>query len=528
MANITYRVNSNPAIPGTSIVKGVPLTNVEVDANFRAIDIEVDQLNSSTVRLTGDQAIAGVKTFSQPPRWGVDGSRGIRLADGTNLNTITDAGWYEVWNAGNVPAEAAHGEIHLTVSRGHSALWVLQTAASLHSDRIWFRRRIVAGGTAVWQPWVEMLHRGNGVALSGDQTIAGVKTFSAFPVLPRTLGGFYKADPHLPAFVKTGGTTLSIRAQTRVEIAGAWVEFLVDTAVTMPALVGGTDYAIWCSPAGALSCNADPFNAPATPPVANARKIGGFHFGLVAPGTTPAGGGFATTGFTNTGGSMIWTQAAVDRIAGINEFSIWDLAWRCKGQQRGMVLDPQTEVWHAIYFCSTNHILNGVSRFNTDVASGTVLPRIPIAYGGDGTLNYGRLSQYECEEIAASFGLRLPNVDEFRSAMFGVTEAQSLGGAVATIPLTARQPGYTSRLGIEQATGHQWIFARGNSAAGGSAWIAGPNRGDAHGNLWTVLLGGSRFFAAFSGSRASLSGDVAWSSGWAVAFRAAGDLLKHV
>ena len=365
------------------------------------------------------------------------------------------------------------------------------------------------------------------VGLTGNETIAGVKTFSAFPVLPRTLGGFYKANPNLPAFVKTGGSTLSIRAQTRVEIAGAWVEFLADTAVSMPALVAGTDYAIWCSPAGALQANADPFSSPASPPVAGARKIGGFHYGLVAPGTTPAGGSFATAGFTNQGGSMIWTQAAVDRIAGINEFSIWDLAWRCKGEQRGMALDPQTEVWHAIYFCSTNHILNGVSRFNTDVASGAVLPRIPIAYGGDGTLSYGRLSQYECEEIAASFGLRLPNVDEFRSAMFGVTEAQSLGGAAATIPLTARQPGYTSRLGIEQATGHQWIFARGNSAAGGSAWIAGPNRGDAYGNPWVVLLGGSRGDAASSGSRASNSSVVAWNSSWAVAFRAAGDLLKH-
>lgn len=368
----------------------------------------------------------------------------------------------------------------------------------------------------------------NFVQLTGDQTIGGVKTFSSFPVLPRTLGGFYKANPNLPAFVKTGGSTLSIRAQTRVEVAGAWLEFPHDTAVPLPALVAGTDYAIWCSPAGALQANADPFNAPATPPVAGARRIGGFHFGLVAPGTTPAGGSFATTGFTNTGGSMIWTQAAVDRIAGINEFSIWDLAWRCKGQQRGMVLDPQTEVWHAIYFCSVNHIVNGISRFNTDVASGTVLPRIPLAYGGDGTLNYGRLSQYECEEIAASFGLRLPNVDEFRSAMFGVTEAQSLGGAAATIPLTARQPGYTSRLGIEQATGHLWVFARGNSAAGGSAWIAGPNRGDAFGNPWVVLLGGDRGDAARSGSRASNSADVAWFSSWDFALRAAGDLLKHV
>jgi len=560
MANITYRVNSNPAIPGTSIVKGTPLTNVEVDANFRAIDIEVDQLNSSTVRLTGDQTIAGVKTFSQPIVGAIhrlrftDVNRNVSVPPVEIPSLAVTAEFKNNAAVGNPPVSAVpthHSHIINVAGWAAEASGGWPTQISVSGSGLAVRQGVTA---TTWGSWLEMLHRGNGVALSGDQTIAGVKTFSsqivgttnsqvsltgdqtiagvktfsAFPVLPRTLGGFYKADPHLPAFVKTGGATLSIRAQTRVEIAGAWVEFLADTAVSMPALVAGTDYAIWCSPAGALQANADPFNAPATPSVAGARRIGGFHFGLVAPGTTPAGGSFATTGFTNQGGSMIWTQAAVDRIAGINEFSIWDLAWRCKGQQRGMVLDPQTEVWHAIYFCSTNHILNGISRFNTDVASGTVLPRIPIAYGGDGTLNYGRLSQYECEEIAASFGLRLPNVDEFRSAMFGVTEAQSLGGAVATIPLTARQPGYTSRLGIEQATGHQWIFARGNSAAGGSAWIAGPNRGDAHGNLWTVLLGGSRFFAAFSGSRASLSGDVAWSSGWAVAFRAAGDLLKHV
>jgi len=557
MANITYRVNSNPAIPGTSIVKGAPLTNVEVDANFRAIDIEVDQLNSSTVRLTGNQTIDGVKTFSQTIAGAI---HQLRFSDNRNVAelpgqvpiTAVTAEFKTNAAVGNPPVSAVAGHSHIINVAGWtdgSGGWPTQISVS--GSGLAVRQGVTA---TTWGSWLEMLHRGNGVALSGDQTIAGVKTFSsqivgatnsqvsltgdqtiagvktfsAFPVLPRTLGGFYKADPHLPAFVKTGGATLSIRAQTRIEIAGAWVEFLVDTAVTMPALVAGTDYAIWCSPAGALQATADPFNAPATPPVAGARRIGGFHFGLVAPGTTPAGGSFATTGFTNQGGSMIWTQAAVDRIAGINEFSIWDLAWRCKGQQRGMVLDPQTEVWHAIYFCSTNHILNGVSRFNTDVASGTVLPRIPLAYGGDGTLNYGRLSQYECEEIAASFGLRLPNVDEFRSAMFGVNEAQSLGGALSTIPLTARQPSFTSRLGIEQATGHQWIFARGNSAAGGSAWIAGPNRGDAFGNPWVVLLGGNRSSAANSGSRASRSDLVAWYSNWYIAFRAAGDHLKHV
>lgn len=369
---------------------------------------------------------------------------------------------------------------------------------------------------------------GQAVKKAGDQTIDGVKTFEKFPVLPSSTGLIFKPDANAVAFTKTGANTVSIKAGVKIDVGGKVIEFASATAVTMPTLTAGEDYAIWCTPAGTLVCNADPFSAPASAPVTGARKVGGFHYSLVAPGTTPAGGSFATSGFTNQGGSMIWTQGAVDRIAGINEFSLWDLAWRCKGQQRGMALDPQTEVWHAIYFCSVNHITNGISRYNTDVASGTVLPRIPLAYGGNGSTNYGRLSQYECEEITASFGLRLPAPEEFRSAMFGVTEGQSLGGAASTIPLTTRQPGYTSRIGIEQATGHEWVFGRGNSSSGGTVFVAGPNRGDSAGNLFATLLGGARDAAASSGSRASASNNVAWFSAWTFALRAAGDHLKHV
>ncbi|MDX9843919.1 MAG: hypothetical protein RBT42_09200 [Aquabacterium sp.] len=369
---------------------------------------------------------------------------------------------------------------------------------------------------------------GHLIGWTADEATPGVRVFATTPAMPGGFGGFYKADRSTCAFLKTGPGAISIKGGTKINVGGAWIEFSSSAPVTMPTLTAGEDYAIWCTPAGALVCNADPFSSPASAPVAGSRKIGGFHYGLVAPGTTPASGGFATSGFTNQGGSMIWTQAAVDRIAGINEFSLWDLAWRCKGQQRGMTLDPQTETWHAIYFCSVHHITNGISRYNTDVASGTVLPRIPLAYGGNGSTNYGRLSQYECEEIAASFGLRLPAPDEFRSAMFGVTEGQSLGGAASTIPLTTRQPGYTSRLGIEQATGHESVFARGNSSNAGSAFIAGPNRGYGYGNLSVTLLGGARDGAANSGSRASGSNFVAWSSDWSVALRASGDHLKHV
>ena len=471
------------------------------------------------VYTTGDQTIDGVKDFT----------RDIITRAGRYTMSNSSVAMYEMHLVGQAASAwrlQSNGTVDLVTTHGNGVAVGTQLSVT-NAGHLTTTGNITAGGQFIGNVTGNAGTVTNGVYTTGDQTIGGVKTFSSFPVLPATLGGFYKADATTVAFTKTAAGAVSIKAGTRVDVGGRWIEFASATPVTMPTLTAGEDYAIWCTPAGALQATADPFSSPAAPPVAGARKIGGFHYGLVAPGTTPAGGSFATTGFTNQGGSMIWTQAAVDRIAGINEFSIWDLAWRCKGQQRGMVLDPQTEVWHAIYFCSTNHIQNGISRFNTDVASGTVLPRIPTAYGGDGTLNYGRLSQYECEEIAASFGLRLPNVDEFRSAMFGVTEAQSLGGAAATIPLTARQPGYTSRLGIEQATGHQWIFARGNSAAGGSAWIAGPNRGNAFGNQWTVLLGCARDGAANSGSRASISSLVAWDSGWSIAFRAAGDHLKH-
>lgn len=42
MANITYRVSSTPSIPVASLVKGTPLTNLEVDANFKAISTDLD------------------------------------------------------------------------------------------------------------------------------------------------------------------------------------------------------------------------------------------------------------------------------------------------------------------------------------------------------------------------------------------------------------------------------------------------------------------------------------------------------
>lgn len=44
MANITYRLTSNPTIPSISSVKGNALTYEEMDANLKSIDNNLNQI----------------------------------------------------------------------------------------------------------------------------------------------------------------------------------------------------------------------------------------------------------------------------------------------------------------------------------------------------------------------------------------------------------------------------------------------------------------------------------------------------
>src|SRR5690606_38394775 len=144
----------------------------------------------------------------------------------------------------------------------------------------------------------------------------------------------------------------------------------VETPVVLPVLTPGTDYAIYACADGSIRAS-DNWSAPPGYTTLNSRKIGGFHYGLVSPTETVATGGFATSG-----NGMIWTQSDVDRIKGINEFSIWDIKFRPKANDpRGMAL-VANQFWVDIYFTNTNHEVNGTSKAGTDVASGTVLPKI--------------------------------------------------------------------------------------------------------------------------------------------------------
>lgn len=350
---------------------------------------------------------------------------------------------------------------------------------------------------------------------------------------------FYKLDAFSPAFTKTGAGTLSVKAGTSAMVAGVKISWAADTAITMPALTGGTDYAIYVCTDGTIRADSNQ-SAPSGYTTGNSRKIGGFHYGLTAAGTTVAGGSFATTG-----NGMIWTQGAVDDIAGINKYSLWDLKFRpACSDPRGMTL-VGGRVWVDIYLCSTDTAANGTSKAGSNIASGTVLPKIPAAFGGNGATTYPSLNWWVANELARANQKRLMWEHEFVEAAYGVTENQSIDATASTYPTTQRNAGYTSKYGIEQASGHHWtwgqdsnFYSEAASPAGswkqvnGNTGAAGSERGQTYTfgtyGLVRALFGGARAHGANSGSRASLWNYYPWGSSWGLGLRAACDHMTLV
>ena len=355
---------------------------------------------------------------------------------------------------------------------------------------------------------------------------------------------FSKTDRFTPVFEKTDAETLSLKAGTSVFVNGKTISFASTTPVTMPSFSGkvGTDFAIFVCDDGEVIADEN-FSAPTGYDPEEAKLIGGFHYGLVGPTETVAGGSFASSG-----NGFHWDQPAVNLIRGINVYSIWDLKFRpACDDPRGMALVANS-FWADIYLCNTNPAVNGTSKYNSDVASGTVLPKIPAAFGGDGSASYANLNWWTANEIVKGYGKRLMSNAEFCAAAFGVTESQSIGtGAVSTttgqalgsgsntIAFTGRVAGYTSRWGLEQASGNQYTWgADASYRYDGTQTFSWKNENGGRGQVYTegtyglvyVVLGGSRGAAANSGSRCSDWGTYPWHSFWSLGVRAACDPLK--
>jgi hypothetical protein len=307
-----------------------------------------------------------------------------------------------------------------------------------------------------------------------------------------TWGLFRKLDPYTPAFVKTGNFTVSTATQLFVEVGGLVRVIAANTTVTMPSATIGTDYAIWCRPDGTLEAASN----HTSPPVANSRKIGGFHY---------APGGNATA------------QAGGNTTAQINQYSFWDLKFRpAATDPRGMTLVADS-FWADIYLLGVDHQLNGTSKYNVTIADGSSPPKIPTKFGGNGSITYASLNWWEASECAQSFGKRLPTYGQFSALAYGTTENSSIG----TDPIsTSWASAYVSRWGVNQASGVLWTWGADFSFRPGAGVEGWKNNAGNRGQLYLLndiglvasIFGCDWDDAAISGSRSSAWFNVPWNS----------------
>lgn len=295
-------------------------------------------------------------------------------------------------------------------------------------------------------------------------------------------GLFEKADWQSVGFFKTGVGTISIKVGTKVELAGTVHGFVADTAVQMPTLNAGTDYAIYMCNDGTVRADAS-FTAPAGFDTTTSRKIGGFHF---SPGGNAPG------------------QAGGDSTPTINEYSLWDLKFRPSASDpRGMTLVAGL-FWCDIYLLNVDHLINGTSRYGATIADQDAPPKIPTAFGGDGSATYGALTWWEAAEVMAAHGKRLLDYAEFAAAAYGVTESTSVGADPVTCALDAPR---TSKWGLMQATGNMRVWGGEKSIFTAVDWTWFDLTGG-RGQLFisgmsVSVFGGSFNDTIYSGSRSS-------------------------
>lgn len=313
-------------------------------------------------------------------------------------------------------------------------------------------------------------------------------------------GLFEKADATEVSWTKTGAATATTQTIIYAEVNGTAFTIASGTSIAMPTLTAGTDYAIWLETDGDLVASTD----HASPPTANARKIGGFHY---AAGSNSTG---------NSGGNTTAT---------INEFSFWDLNFRptCP-DPRGMTL-VAGGFWVDIYLTGVDAITNGSSKYNVTIADSLSPPKVPSMFGGNGSTTYGAYNWFEAQELATSFGKRTMTQLEIMSAMYGTTEE----AAVANDPVTTNwDAAFVSKWGVNQATGCMWIWGRdrGGPSAGGSWSVSPDNRGSEYDAPNAGIFGGAYNSSSYAGSRCSSWSFSADISGNVIGSRFACDHLK--
>ncbi|MBL1293347.1 MAG: hypothetical protein COB61_005700 [Thiotrichales bacterium] len=316
----------------------------------------------------------------------------------------------------------------------------------------------------------------------------------------------------------------TIRVGTTLNKLTSSYTLSLDTNLDTGVKIAGTDYYVYAKADST-------FYISANKAITADRLIGGFHYSLIPEAE-------ALTGNK--------TEADMVAIRGINQYSFWDLKFRPVANPEGMVFVNGR--WYDIYLLNSEHITNGSSKAGAVIAGGVAdttnyraIPKIPLEFGGDGATNYGKFTWFQACEIAKSHAKELIPYSEFPTIAYGVTEKVSsqTNAYEVVIGKIEHYSNLTSKYGIEQATGTQWLWGAdvGGNRSGNStawAWRTGltDNRGDIyslHANhITAVLLGAYRGNGVHAGSRASNWYSYVWNSSWDIGSRFACDHLELV
>lgn len=352
--------------------------------------------------------------------------------------------------------------------------------------------------------------------LTTSRKINGVNFDGTSDVVIPAAIDFTKPFQNAPAFSKVSAASLSIPIGTSVKVgaavitvAGAAYALSLNNAgvggLDTGAKTAGTDYSIYALEAGGFIISASKIN-PTGYTTANSKRIGGFHYGVIPE--------------TFTAVNNITSDDA-GKIAGINAYSFWDLKFRPVCDPSGMVYVFGR--WYDIYLLNVDHHLYGTSAAGKTIAGGAVTngrnyPKIPLFYGGNGTVTYGSFTWFEAAEIGKAYSKDLISYDEFVGIAYGVLEATSAGAADTGI--TQHLANFTSKFGLCMATGCQWIWSKdlGRGPGATYAWKANT---EGRGSIYSddqgpvsAIFGGSRVYTVESGSRSSFWDYYVWGTGW--------------
>lgn len=198
--------NSNTSISGINIAEGCPPSGI--NNALRQMMADIKTADDADVKLSGDQSVGGKKTFSSTVKVSGTGAIGFRV-DNTTAPRSVDIRAQDNGNAGVWDTENNRWMIHANngaVTEIPDGLTTAAPAASDNSTRV---------PTTAWVG-------SNAVMLSGDQTIAGTKTFSS---------GVYSDGDYLVRRNFAFGTWpssiffLSVGSKDINGLTGSWISF---------------------------------------------------------------------------------------------------------------------------------------------------------------------------------------------------------------------------------------------------------------------------------------------------------------